>query len=74
MEEEELLVPRAGWLPLEHAQPLGEALSTAAQPTHTQATAPRVLSHRESNALSLPSLPPCSRAWVAFGNTLAHGY
>lgn len=39
---EELLVPRAGWLPLGHAQPLREAFSNTAQPAHSQATAPRI--------------------------------
>lgn len=40
--EEELLVLHAGWLPLEHAQPLREAFSNTAQPSHSQATAPGV--------------------------------
>jgi len=62
-EEEVLLVPHAGWLLLEHAQPLREAFSNAAQPAQSQATAPRVLSHGESNALGLPSLPAAELGW-----------
>lgn len=61
--EQELLVPRAGWLLLEHAQPLGEAFSNAVQPTHTQATAHGVLCHGESDALSFPSLPAAELGW-----------
>lgn len=61
--KQELLVPRAGWLLLEHAQPLGEAFSNVVQPTHTQATAPGVLSHGESDGLSFPSLPAAELGW-----------
>lgn len=61
--EQELLVPRAGWLLLEHAQLLGEAFSNVVQPTHTQATAPGVLSHGESDAFSFPSLPAAELGW-----------
>lgn len=49
--EEGLLVPHAGWLPLEHAQPLGEVFSNSAQPAHSQATAPGV-----TGRASLPTL------------------
>ena len=61
--EEELLVPHAGWLPLEHAQPFGEVFSNAVQPAHTQATAPGVPGQGESNALCLPSLPAAELGW-----------
>lgn len=52
--QEELLVPCASWLPLEHAQTLREVFSSAVQSTHIQATAPG-LQH------SQPPFPPFSR-------------
>lgn len=35
-------MPPAGWLPLEHTQPLEEEFSNMAQPAHSQVTAPGV--------------------------------